>query len=197
MRFAGRIIAGTIDRVLAAVRPGVTTAELDRGRRGLHPRTGRDAVVQGLGADGASRSPRRSAPRSTTRSSTGSRRRSGRSRRATSMSLDFGANWEGFHGRLRGDRDRRRAGVGRGREARPRDQGGARGGDLADPAGRPALGHRRRRPGGRRGRLRVVREYVGHGIGTEHARGPQIPNYGKPGRGPCSSRGWSSPSSRW
>ncbi|MEX2420510.1 MAG: M24 family metallopeptidase, partial [Actinomycetota bacterium] len=29
MRRAGRIVAGTIDRVLAAVRPNVTTAELD------------------------------------------------------------------------------------------------------------------------------------------------------------------------
>jgi methionyl aminopeptidase len=29
MRVAGRITAGTIERVLTAVRPGVTTAELD------------------------------------------------------------------------------------------------------------------------------------------------------------------------
>ena len=30
MRHAGRIVAGTIDRVLEAVRPGIATAELDR-----------------------------------------------------------------------------------------------------------------------------------------------------------------------
>ena len=30
MRRAGRIVAGTIDRVVEAVAPGVTTAELDR-----------------------------------------------------------------------------------------------------------------------------------------------------------------------
>ena len=30
----------------------------------------------------------------------------------------------------------------------------------------------------------VVREYVGHGIGTELHEDPQIPNYGRPGRGP-------------
>ena len=29
MRKAGRVVAGTIDRVVAAVRPGITTAELD------------------------------------------------------------------------------------------------------------------------------------------------------------------------
>jgi methionyl aminopeptidase len=30
----------------------------------------------------------------------------------------------------------------------------------------------------------IVREYVGHGIGTELHEAPQIPNYGLPGRGP-------------
>src|SRR5207244_8690683 len=30
----------------------------------------------------------------------------------------------------------------------------------------------------------VVREYVGHGIGRRMHEDPQIPNYGKPGRGP-------------
>ena len=30
----------------------------------------------------------------------------------------------------------------------------------------------------------VVREFVGHGIGTELHEEPQIPNYGSPGRGP-------------
>ena len=30
----------------------------------------------------------------------------------------------------------------------------------------------------------VVREFVGHGIGTEMHEEPQIPNYGQPGRGP-------------
>jgi methionyl aminopeptidase len=29
----------------------------------------------------------------------------------------------------------------------------------------------------------VVREYVGHGIGTRMHEEPQVPNYGRPGRG--------------
>jgi methionyl aminopeptidase len=35
----------------------------------------------------------------------------------------------------------------------------------------------------------VVREFVGHGIGTELHEEPQIPNYGEPGRGPLLSTG--------
>jgi methionyl aminopeptidase len=35
----------------------------------------------------------------------------------------------------------------------------------------------------------VVREFVGHGIGSELHEEPQIPNYGEPGRGPRLSEG--------
>ena len=34
------------------------------------------------------------------------------------------------------------------------------------------------------GRYGLVEEYVGHGIGTEMHQEPQVPNYGRPGRGP-------------
>jgi methionyl aminopeptidase len=36
----------------------------------------------------------------------------------------------------------------------------------------------------------VVREFVGHGVGTSLHEEPQIPNYGDPGRGPGWPRGW-------
>jgi methionyl aminopeptidase len=35
----------------------------------------------------------------------------------------------------------------------------------------------------------VVEEYVGHGIGTEMHQDPQVPNHGKPGRGPKLRKG--------
>lgn len=38
--------------------------------------------------------------------------------------------------------------------------------------------------------LSVVREYVGHGIGTAMHEDPQIPNYGPAGRGPRLKQGW-------
>ena len=50
-----------------------------------------------------------------------------------------------------------------------------------------------RRPG-----FTVVREYVGHGIGTAMHEDPQVPNYGPAGRGMRLQGGpWCSPSSRW
>ena len=36
----------------------------------------------------------------------------------------------------------------------------------------------------------VVREYVGHGIGRRMHEDPQIPNYGKPGKGPKIKKGY-------
>ncbi|MSO55951.1 MAG: type I methionyl aminopeptidase [Acidobacteria bacterium] len=38
-------------------------------------------------------------------------------------------------------------------------------------------------------RFSVVREFVGHGIGSELHEEPQIPNYGEPGRGPRLTEG--------
>ena len=35
----------------------------------------------------------------------------------------------------------------------------------------------------------IVREYVGHGIGTQMHESPEIPNYGPPGHGPKLRRG--------
>jgi len=35
----------------------------------------------------------------------------------------------------------------------------------------------------------IVEEYVGHGIGTELHQEPQVPNYGRPGRGPKLRKG--------
>ncbi|HEX2180502.1 MAG TPA: type I methionyl aminopeptidase [Actinomycetota bacterium] len=38
--------------------------------------------------------------------------------------------------------------------------------------------------------LSVVREFVGHGIGRSMHEDPQVPNYGRPGRGPVLEEGW-------
>jgi Adenylate kinase and related kinases len=84
MRRAGRIVAGTIDRVLAAVHPNVTTAELDDVAETYIREQGATRRSRATAPDPAGyRSRRRSAPRSTRRSCTGSPRTSARSPRAT------------------------------------------------------------------------------------------------------------------
>ena len=63
MREAGRIVAGTIDAVLAAVRPGVTTAELDGVAEAYILERGATPSFKGYTGAGSRRSRRRSAPR--------------------------------------------------------------------------------------------------------------------------------------
>ena len=165
-----------------AIRPGVTTAELDRiGRDVLERRGARsnflgyhgfpavicaspnDMIVHGIpGADGA---------------------RGGRHR------LD----------RLRGDRRRlaRRRRLHRRRRARstPRAPAADRGhrGSRSGPAspqmvaGEPAVGDIGARRAGawpRRPGSRWCAEYGGHGIGRAMHEQPEVPNYGRPGKGP-------------
>ncbi len=57
------------------------------------------------------------------------------------------------------------------------------GGRLTD------IGHAIERHVRTEGPYGLVREYVGHGIGTEMHQEPPVPNYGKPGRGPRLDRG--------
>jgi methionyl aminopeptidase len=182
MRRAGRIVAETISSVLAAVRPGVTTADLDSvaadhirragalpsflGYRGTYPATIcasiDDEIVHGIP------SPARTLED------------------GQLLSLDFGAHWEGFHADsavsvfvgdvvpnedaaklLKTTEEALYAGIA---AARP-------GGRLSD------IGHAIEtvaEPAG----LGVVREYGGHGIGRAMHEDPFIQNFGRAGRGP-------------
>lgn len=186
MRRAGRIVAGTIERVLAAVAPGVSTARLDqvaesyireqgatpsfkgyRGGGGAPPFPGsictslNDEIVHGIPT------PKRVIAE------------------GDLVSLDFGAIWEGFHGDsavtvivgdppsaeadklVRVTEDALEAGISQIRPGGRLSDIGAAVQQVAEGAG-----------------FSVVREYVGHGIGRNMHEDPQIPNYGKPGRGP-------------
>jgi methionyl aminopeptidase len=181
MRKAGRIVAGTIDRVLSAVKPGVSTASLDavaeayileqgatpsfKGYRGTYPASIctslNDEVVHGIP------SPKRIV------------------REGDLLSLDFGAIWEGFHGDSA-------VTVIVGDSPSPEAEKLVRVTEEALEAGISQI-----RPGGRLSDIgaavqqvaegagfAVVREYVGHGIGRSLHEDPQIANYGDPGRGP-------------
>lgn len=180
MRTAGRIVAGTIDRVLAAVCPGISTADLDRvaeeeiQRRAATPSfkgykgfpgsicaSLNDEVVHGIP------SPKRIL------------------KAGDILSLDFGAIWEGYHADsavtvfvgeppsaeaeklVRVTEEALEAAIS---QVRP----GGRLSDVSHAAEQVVEG----------AGFSVVREYVGHGIGRSLHEDPQIPNYGPPGRGP-------------
>ena len=182
MRRAGRIVAGTIEVVLAAVEPGRSTLDLDRvaerfireqgaipsfkGYRGTYPAsicTSIDEeIVHGIPS--------------------GTRKL----REGMVLSLDFGAIWEGFHGD---------AAVTVFVGGQPPTEEAATltketehalyaaidairvGGRLSD------IGHAIESVADA-AELGVIREYGGHGIGRSLHEEPFIQNWGPPGRGP-------------
>ena len=180
MRKAGRIVADVRARVASAVRPGVTTAELDaiaerairkagavpsfKGYRGTFPASicasVNEQVVHGIPGDRALEE-------------------------GDLLALDFGAIWQGYHGDsaisvfvgespsaeaeklVRVTEDALEAGISEIREGNRLSDIGHAVQQVVEGAG-----------------FSVVREYVGHGIGQSLHEDPQIPNYGPPGRGP-------------
>ena len=181
MRRAGIVVGETLELLREAVRPGVTTAELDAVAEAAHPQPWGDAVLPRLprlpGHDLRLRQRRDRA-----RHPGGPGAARGRPR------LD----------RLR--RDRRRLARRRGHHRPGRRRSPPSSTELMAvtedalwtrlrrrPARRPAHRHRPRRRDSyvrQRGDYGIVEEYVGHGIGTEMHQEPNVPNYGRAGRGP-------------
>jgi methionyl aminopeptidase len=180
MRVAGSIVAQTIDTVLAAVEPGVSTADLDvvaetfirerkatpsfKGYRGFPASicaSLNEEVVHGIP------SPKRIL------------------KEGDVLSLDFGAIWDGYHADsavtvfvgeppsaeaeklVRVTEEALEAGIS---QIRP----GGRLSDISHAVQQVVEG----------AGFSVIREYVGHGVGRSLHEDPQIPNYGLPGRGP-------------
>jgi methionyl aminopeptidase len=180
MRRAGRIVAGTIDTVLGAVRPGATTAELDRVAEAYIREAGATPSFKGY----------KGFPASICVSIDNEIVHGIPSRKrvvnpGALLSLDFGAIWDGFHADsavtvivgeppsseadklVRVTEEALSAGIA---QIRP----GGRLSDISNAVQQVAEG----------AGFQVVREYVGHGIGRALHEDPQIPNYGPPGRGP-------------
>lgn len=179
MRRAGRITAMARDAVVEAVRPGITTAELDsiaekvirdegatpsfKGYRGFPASicaSINEEVVHGIPAERELRE-------------------------GDLFKVDVGAIWEGFHGdsavtvvvgRAPSETVERLVDATR----RSLEAGMERlqpGGRISD------VGHAVQRVAEEAG-FSVVREYVGHGVGRALHEDPHIPNYGAPGHGP-------------
>jgi methionyl aminopeptidase len=161
IRASSRLVAETLQRLAEAIRPGLTTLELDR----LAETWVTEEVVHGIP----------SADR--------------RLEEGDIVSLDFGVLKDGYYGDaavtlpvgevseearklLRVTRESLYKGIAQARE-------GARLGDISHAIQSHAEG----------ARYSVVRAFVGHGIGAQLHEAPQVPNFGPPGQGPLLKAG--------
>ena len=179
MRRAGRIVAATIDAVTSAVRPGLTTADLDE----VAEKTILDegATPSFKGYRGFPASLCTSLNEEVVHGIPGPKKL----KQGDILSLDFGAIWEGYHADaavsvfvgeppsaeaeklVRVTEEALEAGIS---QVRP----GLRLSDISNAVQQVVEG----------AGFAVVREYVGHGVGRNLHEDPQIPNFGPPGRGP-------------
>jgi methionyl aminopeptidase len=180
MREAGLVVARALDVVAAAVRPGITTAELDA--LAEHEIRAAGATPSFLGYHGYPATICTSVNEEIVHGIPTPARRLNE---GDIISIDCGAIVGGWHGDAA-----RTVGVG---------TISAEHAALLS-ACEAALWHglAQARPGGRLGDIShavqtsieqagpygVVEEYTGHGIGTAMHMDPPVPNYGQPGRGP-------------
>ena len=181
MRRAGRIVAGTINAVLAQVAPGRTTEDLDRVAASYISDQG--AIPSFLGYRGFTKTICASINDEIVHGIPSKLRKIAE---GDLVSLDFGAIWEGFHadsavtvfaGGVARDEDAERL-------VRTTESALANAIDTIRPGGRLSdIGDAVERTANAQG-LGIVREYGGHGIGRALHEDPFIPNFGKAGRGP-------------
>lgn len=183
MRDAGRVVAAVLEEVAKKVRPGVTTAELDD--VAVNEVRKRGAVASFKGYRGFPAAICTSVNEEVVHGIPGNRVL----KEGEIVSLDFGAQLNGFHGDAAIT-----VGVGRISSEAQRIIDAAKG---ALEAGIAAA-----KIGARLGDVSaaiqshaeargfsVVREYVGHGIGRQLHEDPQIPNFGIAGEGPVLQKG--------
>jgi methionyl aminopeptidase len=180
MREAGLVVARTLKVLKDAVRPGVTTAELDA--IALREIRGAGAVPSFLGYQGFPATICTSVNEMIVH---GIPDPAQRLAEGDIISIDCGAIVDGWHGDAA-----LTVAVG---EIAPEDQA------LLDACEKALwAGIARARPGSRlgdvssaiersvtsSGRYGIVRQYTGHGIGSEMHMVPDVPNFGEPDRGP-------------
>ncbi|HEV2369143.1 MAG TPA: type I methionyl aminopeptidase [Acidimicrobiales bacterium] len=178
MRRAGRVVAEMHEKTRAAIRPGITTAELDAVAREVLDRRG--AKSNFLGYHGFPAVICTSPNDMIVHGIPGPYRL----KDGDIISIDCGAIIEGYHGDAAYT-----APVGEVAEEARRLM------EVTEASLWAAI--EQIRPGGRLSDIGhavqtvaeaagygVVREYVGHAIGTAMHEEPQVPNYGPPGKGP-------------
>lgn len=178
MREAGRIVALTHRHLEKAIKPGITTGELDKMADRFIRKHG--ATPSFKGYNGFSGSICTSVNDELVHGIPGNRRLN----EGDIISLDIGAQYRGYHGDSAWTYP-----VGSINDATAR---------LLDVTEKSLYaGIQQALPGGRLSDIShaiqalveaagfsIVREYVGHGIGQDLHEDPQIPNFGPPGKGP-------------
>lgn len=178
MREAGRIVARTREVLAKAIKPGITTKELDYIADQEIRKWG--AIPSFKGYNGYPASICTSVNEELVHGIPGERKL----KEGDIISVDIGANYKGYHGDsawtfpvgeiseeskalLRVTEESLYQGL---EQARP----GNRLSDISHAIQAYVEAHG----------FSIVREYVGHGIGKNLHEDPQIPNYGLPGHGP-------------
>ncbi len=178
MREAGRVVAGALEAVAKAISPGVTTAELDRIAEEYILSKGARPAFKGLYGFPATICA--SVNEEVVHGIPGLKKlRSG-----DIISIDIGAEINGYYGDSAqtfpvGDiapevqklLDVTREALARGIEM-------ARSGNRLFDISHAVQSYVEKHG------FSVVRDYVGHGIGRKMHEEPQVPNFGRPGRGP-------------
>jgi len=178
IRAAARIVAKTIERLRLEVRPGVTTAELDRLAEAFIRDHGARPAFKGYRGFPASICP--AVNEEVVHGIPGARRLE----EGDILGLDVGVEKDGYYGDAAitvpvgrvSEQARRLLEVSR--EALARGVGQARAGNRVGD-----ISHAIQSFVEGQG-YSVVRALVGHGIGREMHEEPQVPNYGPPERGP-------------
>lgn len=186
MRRAGEIVAGTIERVMAAVRPGVTTLDLDRAAASYIAEQGALPSFKGYRGSGKTPFPGVICASLNDEIVHGIPSRTRVLREGDVLSLDFGAIWEGYHADsavtvfVGGTPPSEEAE----RLVRSTEEALATAIETIRPGGKLSdIGHAIETTANRAG-LGVVREYGGHGVGKRLHEDPFVQNWGPPGRGP-------------
>ncbi|MBI4317116.1 MAG: type I methionyl aminopeptidase [Chloroflexi bacterium] len=179
MRRAGQIVAAALALLKSNIKPGMTTAELDAIAHNYAVKHG--VVPSFKGYNGFPASLCVSMNEEIVHGIPSPKRKV---RAGDIVSLDFGAIYDGFHGDAAIT-----VGVGKIGDVARRL--------LAVTEESLAIGIANARAGGHLSDISwaiqsyvesygfsVVRQYVGHGIGSKMHEEPQVPNFGPPGRGP-------------
>ncbi|MCA0972635.1 type I methionyl aminopeptidase [Halobacillus litoralis] len=178
MREAGRIVALTHEKLEKAIRPGITTGELDKIADEFI--RSMDAIPSFKGYNGFRGSICASVNEELVHGIPGDRVLN----EGDIISIDIGAKYKGYHGDSAwtypvGDVDDETMDL-----LRVTETSLLKGLDEAKPGVRLSnISHAIQAYAESEG-YSIVREYVGHGVGQELHEDPQIPHYGPPNKGP-------------